>query len=95
MNAEQKKGAAGETGAPIQTTYHTPKNTNTSAQTQDGDVIDGIIAGQAAAEDFLIALRRNFLPPDALLNQIASMAPDRDRLKGFCRRLQKFIERAT
>ena len=95
MSPGQKKGAAGETGAPLEKTSHVPKHNNTIAQAQDGDAIDEIIAGQAAGDAFLLAVRNSYCATDELYIKFSGIAADRDRLKGFCRSLQKFIERAT
>ena len=51
-----------------------------------------IVGGQADGEAFLRSLNE-CTPPDALADRVASMIDSRAKLRGFCRALQKKLER--
>lgn len=60
------------------------------------DAVGANLQGQADAERFLDRLRGSYADPDELMRQIElKRAVSEDRLRGFCRALQKRLERGV
>ena len=76
----QKKAAL--QGGPCQNTH--PHSSNAIAQT--------IVGGQDG-DQFIRALRESYREPDALATRLQEIAGNAARTRGFCRALQKYIER--
>lgn len=55
--------------------------------------IDDAILGQQQANAFIRELRTDYATPDALFARVQELVPSLSQLRGFCRTLQKFIER--
>lgn len=60
------------------------------------DAVSDNLQGQADAERFIERLRGTFTDPDELMRQaLLAQEWSPDRLRGFCRALQKRIERGV
>ncbi len=59
------------------------------------DSIADTIAGQQQGVRFVRDLRDGVSAPDALLMRLREIAGDAAKMRGFCRTLQKFIERGA
>ena len=59
------------------------------------DSIAAAIAGQQAGACFVRDLRDGMAAPDALCLRLRELAGDAARLRGFCRALQKQLERGA
>ena len=57
------------------------------------DSIADTIAGQQEGASFVRGLRDGVSAPDAMLIRLREIAGNAAKLRGFCRALQKFIER--
>ena len=55
--------------------------------------IDEAIIGQQQANVFIRELRTEYASPDALFARVQELVLSLAQLRGFCRTLQKFIER--
>ena len=55
--------------------------------------IEKAIIGQQQADEFIRELRTDYTLPDALFSRVQEMISSAARLRGFCRTLEKFIER--
>ena len=83
----QKKAAL--QGGPCQNIY---SHCNAKAPF---DAIAQTIVGGREGNQFIRALRESYREPDALAKRLQEIADDAARTRGFCRALQKFIERGT
>ena len=59
------------------------------------DSIAAAIAGQREGASFVRDVRDGIAAPDALFMRLQEIADDAAATRGFCRALQKFIERGT
>ena len=59
------------------------------------DSIADTIAGQQDGARFIRGLRESYCEPDALATRLQEIADDAATMRGFCRALQKFIERGS
>ena len=59
------------------------------------DSIDETIAGQADGSRFVRDLRDGIAAPDAMFVRLQEIATDTAKLRGFCRALQKALERSV
>jgi hypothetical protein len=57
--------------------------------------IGEIIAGQSDGDAFLCGLAGNCSISDALFEKVLALATHPAKLKGFCRAIQKFVERVS
>lgn len=57
--------------------------------------IDEAILGQQQANSFIRELRTDYAAPDALFSRVNALVSSSAQLRGFCRTLQKFIERVA
>ena len=57
--------------------------------------IGEIIAGQSEGDAFLRGLADNCSVPDALFGRVSALATHPAKLQGFCRAIQKFVERVS
>lgn len=58
----------------------------------DSSIAD-TIAGQMAGAQLVRDLRDGIVAPDLLVTRLREIADDAAKMRGFCRSLQKFIER--
>ena len=59
------------------------------------DSIADTIRGQEEGQRFVLALRDGIASPDALLMRLRELVTSPAATRGFCRTLQKFIERGA
>ena len=59
------------------------------------DAVAQTILGQGEARHFLRDLRDGLAAPDALFMRLREIADDAAKMRGFCRALQKYIERGS
>ena len=62
-------------------------------KTHQNTSIDEAIAGHAAGSRFVLDLRDGIALPDAMFVRLQEIAPA--QLRGFCRALQKALERSS
>ena len=84
-----QKKAALQGGGPCQNTH--PHSSNRRLH----NAIAQTIVGGREGDQFIRALRESYREPDALATRLQEIADDAARTRGFCRALQKFIERGT
>ncbi len=90
----QKKAAL--QGGPCQNThpYFSNRLRNAKAPSQF-DAIAQTIVGVQEGNRFIRGLRESYCDPDALATRLQEIAGDAARTRGFCRALQKFLERGA
>lgn len=96
MRAAQKKDAGAGAMASLETNLTCPSNyIHDDAQPQYGDDIDAAIQGQKEARAFILALQNGVSPPEEFAGRIAAMVGEAARFRGFCRAIQKYLERGS
>lgn len=69
--------------------------TSSRGKAERFDVIGDTIRGQEEGRRFVRDLRDGIADPDAIFMRLRELASDTPRRRGFCRALQKFIERGS
>ena len=88
----QKKAAL--QGGPCQNTHPHSSNRLRNAKALFDAIAQTIVGGQDG-NSFIRGLRESYCEPDALATRLQEIADDAARTRGFCRALQKFIERGS
>ena len=88
----QKKAAL--QGGPCQNTYPHFSNRLRNAKAPFDAIAQTIVGGQEGNR-FIRGLRESYCEPDALATRLQEIADDAATMRGFCRALQKFIERGS
>lgn len=92
MTAQKKAARQGGSS------HNLPRNFSIASPRGKAERFDEIaqtIAGGQDGNRFIRGLRESYCDPDALHLRFRELASDAARTRGFCRALQKFIERGS
>ena len=81
-------------GGPCQNTHPHSSNRLRNAKALFDAIAQTIVGGQDG-NSFIRGLRESYCEPDALATRLLEIADDAATMRGFCRALQKYIERGT
>ena len=88
----KKKATRG--GGSYQNTHPHSSNRLRNAKAPFDAIAQTIVGGQDGNR-FIRGLRESYCEPDALATRLQEIADDAARTRGFCRALQKFMERGV